>query len=559
MSVMMTLIVSVIVLFAALIVLFSFINIYRNSTEQSAITSSDQAVVQVNNIVSNYTDNISTLMELIQENMNAEELERDEFLSNMIRIQNDVVAIILYDQDGTILNCWSGDYQKKESPIKDLSYYPVTDNTENELCISSPHVESLLEGYYPWVVTMTQTQKGEDGYQIAMDIRFSSIANYVDDVGIGQHGYCFIIDGNGNMIYHPQQQLIYSGLKEEHVSELGELEDGAHVIDDVIYSIKTIENYEWRIIGVSFVDELITNRVSKVVNIVVLILLLVMLTAVVAGVIFSASISTPANRLAEAMGAFEHDAENFRFENTGGTSEIASLSDSFGHMVIRVQELMDQVRQEEISLRKTELNALQAQINPHFLYNTLDSISWMCEEGRTEEAVEMVNALAKLFRISISKGHELIPLSQELQHVESYLKIQKYRYKNQFSYHFQVDKSCLVYYCNKITLQPIVENSIYHGLDMIDEGRITIGICDHGEDILLYVEDNGVGMSSDKCSEILRREPGDKSGIGIKNVHDRIKIYFGDKYGLTITSEPDEGTRVEILIPKLTEDEYEKR
>ena len=150
-------------------------------------------------------------------------------------------------------------------------------------------------------------------------------------------------------------------------------------------------------------------------------------------------------------------------------------------------------------------------------------------------------------------------MSQELQHVESYLKIQKYRYKNQFSYHFQVDESCLVYYCNKITLQPIVENSIYHGLDMIDEGRITIGICDHGEDILLYVEDNGVGMSSDKCSEILRREPGDKSGIGIKNVHDRIKIYFGDKYGLTITSEPDEGTRVEILIPKLTEDEYEKR
>ena len=146
-------------------------------------------------------------------------------------------------------------------------------------------------------------------------------------------------------------------------------------------------------------------------------------------------------------------------------------------MVVRIQELMEQVRQEEITLRKTELNALQAQINPHFLYNTLDSIAWMCEEDRTKEAVEMVNALARLFRISISKGHELITLEREVEHAKSYLKIQNYRYKNQFTYAFDVEEGCLSYLCNKITLQPIIENAIYHGIDrMVDEGFIEVRI-----------------------------------------------------------------------------------
>ena len=215
---------------------------------------------------------------------------------------------------------------------------------------------------------------------------------------------------------------------------------------------------------------------------------------------------------------------------------------------------MNQVRQEEISLRKTELKALQAQINPHFLYNTLDAIGWLCEEERCQDAVEMVNALAKLFRISISKGHELITIQKEVEHARSYLKIQNFRYKNQFSYDFQIEEDCLQYYCNKITLQPIIENAIYHGLDrMVDEGHIQIGIYSEGEDVIFRVEDNGVGMSEEQCRSILHKEPGDNSGIGIKNVNDRIKIYFGKEYGLSIESELDVGTCVTIRMPKVEE------
>ena len=184
----------------------------------------------------------------------------------------------------------------------------------------------------------------------------------------------------------------------------------------------------------------------------------------------------------------------------------------------------------------------------------MDAIGWLCEEERCQGAVEMVNALAKLFRISISKGHELIPIEKEVEHARSYLKIQNFRYKNQFSYEFQVEEDCLQYYCNKITLQPIIENAIYHGLDrMVDEGRILIRIYSEGEDVVFRVEDNGVGMSEEQCRSILHKEPGDNSGIGIKNVNDRIKIYFGKEYGLSIESELDEGTTVIIRMPKVEE------
>ena len=222
---------------------------------------------------------------------------------------------------------------------------------------------------------------------------------------------------------------------------------------------------------------------------------------------------------------------------------------------------MNQVRKEEIALRKTELRALQAQINPHFLYNTLDSIAWMCEEGRNGDAVEMVNALARLFRISISKGHELIPVEKEVEHAKSYLQIQKFRYKNQFQYSFDVQESCLCYYCNKITLQPIIENAIYHGLNrMIDEGFIEIRIYEDGDDVVFTVEDNGVGMTKEQCDRILHREvKGQTGGIGIKNVNDRVKIYFGEQYGITIESELDEGTKVSIRMPKVKEEIYETR
>jgi len=560
-SSIMSALVCVIVLLALLIALVVFVRIYQNSMEQNAITSSEQAVVQVKNTITSYTDDMSEIMTMIQENSRQGEPYISNFFMNLMEIRSDVVAVTAYNKAGELLECWNLRYELKEKILENLSYMPMEDGERDVLHISSPHVETLFVNEYPWVVTISQRLEDENGEerQIAMDIRFSNIANYVDEVGIGQHGYCFIMDTNGDIVYHPQQQLLYSGLKAENTEELKGYADGTHANANVIYTIHTLEKCNWRIVGVCYIDEMITAKVANMIRIVILILTLVLFTAFVSGVLFSRLISKPANRLAQAMEEFEKNPENFNFGEVNGTSEIMALSDSFGHMVVQIQELMEQVRQEEIFLRKTELNALQAQINPHFLYNTLDSIAWMCEEKRTKEAVDMVNALARLFRISISKGHELIPLKDELKHAESYLRIQKFRYGNQFSYFFDVEEACLDYLCNKITLQPIIENAIYHGLDMVDEGEIHIGVHFRGEDILLTVEDNGVGMTEEHCREILHREAGDRTGIGIKNVHERIQIYFGERYGLSITSELDVGTRVEILIPKVLEGSYDAK
>ena len=170
----------------------------------------------------------------------------------------------------------------------------------------------------------------------------------------------------------------------------------------------------------------------------------------------------------------------------------------------------------------------------------------------------MVGALARLFRISISRGREFITIKEEMEHARSYLVIQSFRYSNQFSYSFDVDSNLESYLCNKITVQPLIENAIYHGIDRtVDEGEIKIAVKqapDCEDDILITVSDNGVGMTEEQCKKVLQKEKSDSSGIGVKNVNDRLEIYFGRKYGISIESELDVGTVVTVRIPKITKE-----
>lgn len=539
-------------------VVFIFLSVYRDATVKNTLTSSEQAVVQVSNTVGNYAESMREVLELIKDCYEGDSGEREETLSALLKVRPEVVAVISYGEEGGLKECWSGQYALKEKLVKDLSYMEDAESGER-LYLSKPHVESLLRDYYPWVVSLMQKVELPDGEvrRVVMDIRFSQMANYVDEVGIGQHGYCYIVDTAGNIVYHPQQQLIYSGLKTEEAGKWSHTPDGSFVENDSIYCIRTLDNCNWRIVGVSYIEENVNAQIMNAIGVLTAFLLIVLFTALLSSFILSRTISRPIQQLIQAMGEFEKNAAQFTFSPVHGSSEIEALTQSFGHMVVRIQELMNKVRQEEITLRKTELKALQAQINPHFLYNTLDAIGWMCEEERSREAVEMVNALAKLFRISISKGHELIPIGKEVEHATSYLKIEQVRFKK-FTYTWDIDERCLSYYCNKITLQPIIENAIYHGLGtMVDDGAIRIGIRQEGGDILFTVEDNGIGMSREQCYGILHKEAGDSAGIGIKNVDDRIKIYFGEKYGITIESELDEGTCVTIRMPKVTEEDYD--
>lgn len=226
-----------------------------------------------------------------------------------------------------------------------------------------------------------------------------------------------------------------------------------------------------------------------------------------------------------------------------------------------MNSLMDNIVKEQELKRKTELDALQAQINPHFLYNTLDSIVWMVEGERYEGAVTMVTALARFFRISLSKGKNVISLKDELEHVSNYLTIQNIRYKNKFSYRIQAEDDVLDLACIKLVVQPLVENAIYHGMEYMDgDGEIDIKAYSENDEAIIEVKDNGLGMTEDIVESLLEKVHASKkgSGVGLRNVNERIKLYFGPTYGLEINSEPDEGTSIKIHIPIIRYDDYER-
>lgn len=533
-----------------------FLDRYRRAIVQNARTSSAQAVSQVSNTVENYLSDMSEAMHIVRQTLGQTEARRDAMLNAFLNFRPDVVDVTSYDAAGQLLDCWALGRDPKEQITANLSFDYERARAGADVFMTAPHVATIFDRYYPWVVTMTARLDGEGPARwVSLDLSFASLSSYINNVGIGTRGYCFLLDDAGNLVYHPQQQLIYSGLKSEDTAALAGLDDGVYDNGTVITCVNSVGDSGWRVVGVSYVDELVDRNMAEMLQLSCVLGALVLACALLTSWVLSRLLTRPLRGLADAMESFEADADHFTYHPVGGTREVRELSDSFGHMVLRIQQLMVTVRQEEINLRKTELKALQAQINPHFLYNTLDSIAWMCEQGQNADAVRMVHALARLFRISISKGHELIPIAKEIEHAESYLQIQKYRYKNRFTYTFSVDPACLDCLCNKITLQPILENAINHGLDlMVDEGEIEVQVCPDGGDILFRVRDNGVGMTAEQVQAILHRQPGDRTGIGIKNVDDRLKIYFGKQYGLRIDSVPDVGTCVEIRMPRVTQE-----
>ena len=555
------------VIFSTLASTLVFSVSYKNSMFNSAYVTSKQSVAQADETVSNYIFSIKSKLDnlCIETDKCTDAASLQKVISTASRLEDDIYCVSVYDMQGNVLSNGNNTDENIKAGLTDLSFdKSVYSNLKDGYAISQPHVNTLYQNKYPWVVTIAKKEYSNLFSQqvfVAIDFKFSSIAKYIDKVSIGQRGYCYIVNSKGQIIYHPQQQMLFSGLKEENTFEISELSDGIHRKKDNIYNISSLDSCNWKIVGVSFNDE-ITQAVKS--HVVVGLIFALFFSAFMSAVIYfllSRTVTRPVRRLVASMQKFEKQAETFEYKaDMSNVAEFQTLSTSFEHMVLMIQSLVEKVHNEEIVLRKTELKALQAQINPHFLYNTLDSIQWMCEQDNSKDAVKMVGALAKLFRISISHGNEFIAISDELKHAESYLIIQSYRYKNQFTYSFDVDKSVLDCMCNKITIQPFIENAIYHGLDrMVDEGEIKIIVERRGKDIAIIVKDNGLGMTEEQWKAVLQKGRSDSKGIGVKNVDDRLKIYFGEEYGITIDSELDVGTTVTIKIPKIEkghENEY---
>lgn len=271
--------------------------------------------------------------------------------------------------------------------------------------------------------------------------------------------------------------------------------------------------------------------------------------------LISQSISYPVRQLCEmtkevAQGNFDvHGPQNT-------TEELQILTNNFEHMAQKVERLIEDVKVEQQNLRKKELQLLQEQINPHFLYNTLDTIMWLAIDHQDDKVVEMVAALSGFFRTSLSHGEDKITIREELEHVENYLKIQQLRYGDIMEYSIDVPDEIKKNDIVKITLQPLVENALYHGLKkQREKGMIKISSVDDENNIFLIVEDNGVGMQPEQVVQINKEMYEDiwvnrTTGFGIANVNRRIKLYYGEEYGLILESEPDIGTKVIVVVPK---------
>jgi two-component system sensor histidine kinase YesM len=467
------------------------------------------------------------------------------FLRSIMSVRKDIESIFLALDDGTVI---ASDPEARLNPAVDArsqEWYRNASLNTVRASLSSAHVQNLLKDRYPWVISLSRelrdTRSNRRRGALLVDLNYGIIEKLCSNIQLGKSGYVFIVNARGDIVYHPRQQLIYSNLKTERIPEAMRAENGTltALVDgrEVLYTVKTSSYTGWTIVGVSYVNELFPNR-SQLEYYVIMIGILCFVTAVVISLFISQRISRPIQSLRSLMQEVERG--NFDIDlRIKAANEVADLA-----------------RDCEIAVKKV-LKALQAQINPHFLYNTLDSIIWMIECGQNEEAVLMTSTLARFFRLGISRGMDVITVKDEIEHLSCYLTIQKMRYKNTLDYSLDVDPGIYPYRSLKLMLQPIVENAIYHGLKNREgTGLITVtGRLDDGR-LVFSVCDNGVGMSEEELRRMEGAGSSAKStgGVGIRNVRDRLQLYFGSAASLLYDSLENIGTTVTVVLPAVRQE-----
>ncbi len=379
------------------------------------------------------------------------------------------------------------------------------------------------------------------------------------------YGYSYIKTQEGELLYHPKNIQISHNIYEENIGIEPIKEDGTYeqVFNNKKYLVRqrTIGYVGWKIISVSSIDDIMYDEYPITLLIWSLLTGLVIVALLINRYIVH-KITSPIEKLSETVEQF--DDKDFDNEiKIEGTYEVRCLSESFNKMRKRIKQLMIKAVQKEQEYWDMKMKLLQSQINPHFLYNTLDSIIWMIESKRYDGASKMVSSLALFFRTSLNKGEDFITIGKELTHVESYMEIQGIRFEDKFSFEIESDENIKKYMCPKLIIQPLAENAVYHGMEgMYGDGEIIISAYEKNDKIYIDVIDNGEGMTEEQIEHIMNNKVVSSrrgSGIGVRNVDERLKHCFGKEYGITITSEIDEGTKVSICIPKVEDlNEYWK-
>lgn len=540
---------------AALMITYTMNSRFSDSIDRTTEQNNTQIVENVSDSIDSYLKEMISVSNTISGLLIDYDVDK-VFLSYHFVLRDDIDTIAVFDAQGGLVMKTDSRPLKNNVGIKHQDWFRSVAPGSRMYFFTEPHVQRLYKGEYRWVISLSKGIEwvdGSDEHQgvILVDLNFNNIKELCSKE-LGENGYLYIVDKDGKLVHHPRQQMIYAGIEDKTVPIVCTLAGGSMILpqDDgrILISVKTLKNADWRIVGVSQLNGLLTYD-EELRNFVMLIVICVVLVIIFLSIVVSFFITSPMNRLMRLMGEVEAETLN-TFSTTRGVYEVNELSCSFNQMVYKIKRLMEQVVEEQQLLRKSEMRALEAQINPHFLYNTLDSVMWMAESGDQKNVVKMIAALAQFFRLSLSGGNETISVKDEIGHAENYLVIQKMRYNDQFDYAIAYDDGVLSCKTLKIMLQPIVENAIIHGVGNLPykgEIKIFAGICRNK--LVFEVSDNGFGIHPDILKCILNENFSNKFGIGLHNVNQRIQLMYGTEYGLQFESQPDEGTTVRISLP----------
>lgn len=570
---------------STLMLVFSFISVltmllmgilmymrFSMLSRQETIESSRKLMEQTGESMEDYLVNMRQISDavyynVVKENDFYDEKEDIQRGMNLLYEANrdKLRTIAIYNRDGSLVAAEPVASQKEDPDVTRQEWYQKAVDKMENIHFSIPHIQNLFDDNsfrYYWVISssraveLTENRNSQTGV-LLVDMDFSSISRMMKQINEVSNGqYYYLCDNNGQIIYHPRQIQISDGICKENSVEAASYKDG--VYDEEFEGIRrkvivnTISYTGWKLVGV-IPYSLFSHEMINIRYFIGMVILLMAMMLIIINRVVTQRISRPILKLNNSV--MEYEAGKKPEIYIGGSSEIRHLGYSIQSSYEKSEKLMQEIVWEQNERRKSELDALQSQINPHFLYNALDSITWMIEGERNDEAAFMISQLAKLFRISLSKGHTIISVRDELQHAKSYMNIQRIRYKDAFSVTFDVDSELEEYCAVKLTLQPILENSINYGVDPMDDcGEIFIRVKKEEDLLVLSVEDNGIGMSEEEVSLLLtdsNRKRKHGSGVGLVNINNRLQILFGKEYGLFIESEPDEGTRVSIRIPAI--------
>ncbi|MDE6662422.1 MAG: sensor histidine kinase [Lachnospiraceae bacterium] len=535
-----------------------------------ALQDENQAVLgQINRSVDSYLRTIMKLSDSLYYDVIKNADLNKESLNSRITLLYDnnkdsIANIALLSKDGELLEAVPAARLKTDLDVTDEQWFANTLERTDNLHFTTPHVQYIFdnnENQYRWVITLTRAVEITHGTSteqgiLLIDMRYSSLQQILENITLGNQGYLYMISSSGELIYHPNMQMIETGQMSENIDAAADYRDGSYREkyggEWREVSVKSVGYTGWKLLSVTPEKGLPLGNL-KMRLFAVFVVAAFLLVLIITNTFISSRITTPIQKLEKSVNAIEAgdlDTDVYM----GGSYEIRHLGRSIGDMAKRIKTLMEDIVAEHESKRKGEFDTLQSQINPHFLYNTLDIIVWMIENEQKQEAVKIVTALARFFRISLSKGKSIITVRDELEHVRNYLMIQQMRFKNKFVYNIEAEEEVMNLSSLKLILQPLVENAIYHGMEFMDgDGEISVKVYREAEDLWFRISDNGLGMTQEQVDSLLgENSPVSSkrgSGIGVKNVNERIRLYFGADYGLTIQSKPDEGTIISIRLP----------